>query len=58
MVPLLLGIAILTALLTPERANRNLGDARLTTRESTPMAASLAAELPKALEIYRAAGGR
>ena len=49
MVPLLLGIAILTALLTPERANRNLGDARLTTRESTPMAASLAAELPKAL---------
>ena len=49
MVPLLLGIAIASALLTPERANTFLGDARLTTRETTPLAASLAADLPRRL---------
>ncbi len=49
MVPLLLGLAVLAALLTPERANRSVGEGNLTTRETTPGAASLAAELPRAL---------
>ncbi|MBI3790867.1 MAG: hypothetical protein HY275_08310 [Gemmatimonadetes bacterium] len=49
LLPLLLGFLVLAALLTPEAANQNFGDARLTTRESTPAAASLAAELPRAL---------
>ncbi len=49
MVPVLGGLAVLAALLTPERANRSMGDGRLTTRETTPGAASLAAELPRAL---------
>ncbi len=49
LVPLLTGIALLAALLTPERANREMGNAHLTTRATTPGAASLAAELPRAL---------
>ena len=49
MVPVLGGLAVLAALFTPERANRSMGDGRLTTHETTPGAASLAAELPRAL---------
>lgn len=49
LLPVLLGVLVFTALLTPEPANRNLGDRRLTTHENTPAAASLAADLPRAL---------
>jgi hypothetical protein len=49
MVPLLLGLAVLAALLTPEKANRDMGDRRLSTRETTPASGSLMAELPRAL---------
>ena len=49
MVPLLGGLAVLAALLTPEKANRDMGDRRLTTRETTPASGSLMAELPRAL---------
>lgn len=49
MVPLILGVLLALALLTPDKANTDMGSDVLTTRETTPLAAGLARELPAAL---------